>query len=67
METQFSTVGLKKWKKNPSSSAFPRFSKIVKIERNNIGEVKEFSIVVEGYENVKMKYANFHIKESKGS
>ena len=65
MKTQFATVGLKKRKKIPSSSAFPRFSKIVKIERNNIGEVKEFSILVDGY--VAIKYANFQIRGLKGS
>ena len=58
-------LGWKSGKKNPSSSAFLRFSKTVKIERNNIGEVKEFSIVVDGY--VAMKNANFHIRGSKGS
>ena len=65
MKTRFDIVGLKKREKIPSSSAFPRFSKIVKIERNDIGEVKEFSIVVDGY--VAMKYANFQIRGSKGS
>ena len=56
---------VEKAEKIPSSSAFPRFSKIVKIERNDIGDVKEFSIVVDGY--VTIKYANFHIRGSKGS
>ena len=65
METQFATVGLKKREKIQSILAFPRFSKIVKIERNDIGEVKEFSMVVDGY--VTMKYANFHKKGSNGS
>ena len=65
MKTQFATVGLKKRKKIPSSQTFPRFSKILKIKRNNIGEVKEFSIVVDGY--VTIKYANFQIRGSKGS
>ena len=55
----------KRKKKIPSSSAFPKFHKIVNIERNNIGAVKKFSIVVDGY--VAMKYANFHKRGSKGS
>ena len=55
---------VEKAEKIPSSSAFPRFSKIVKIEQNSIGEVKEFSIVVDGY--MTMKYANLHIRRSKG-
>ena len=56
---------VEKTEKKSSSSAFPRFSKIVEIERNDIGEVKKFSIVVDGY--VAMKYANFHIRVSNGS
>ena len=56
---------MEKRKKIPSSSAFPKFHKIVNIERNNIGAVKKFSIVVDGY--VAMKYANFHKRGSKGS
>ena len=65
MKTQFATVGLKKRIKIPSSSAFLRFSKIEKIERNDIGEVKQFSILVDDY--VAMRYANFRKRGSKGS
>ena len=65
MYTQFATFEWKNEKKIASSSAFPKFHKIVNIERNNIGEVKKFSIVVDGY--MAMKYANFHKRGSKGS
>ena len=65
MYTQFATFDWKNEKKIPSSSAFPKFHKIVNIERNNIGEVKKFSIVVDGF--VAMKYANSHKRGSKGS
>ena len=56
---------VEKRKKIPSSSAFPHFCKMVKLERNNIGDVMEFSIVVDDY--VAMKYANFHKRGLKGS
>ena len=65
MYTQFATFEWKNEKKIPSRSAFPKFHKIVNIERNVIGEVKKFSIVVNGY--VAMKYAIFHKRGSKGS
>ena len=38
---------------------------MVKLERNNVGDVMEFSIVVDDY--VAMKYANFHKRGLKGS
>ena len=65
MYTQFATFEWKNEKKIPSSSAFPKFHKIVNIERNNIGEVKKFSIVVDEY--VAMKYAKFHKRGPEGS
>ena len=65
METQFATVWLKKRKKFNVVQLFIDFQKKVKIERNSIREVKEFSIAVDEY--VAMKYANSHQRGLKGS
>ena len=47
VDINFPTVGLKKWKEIPNYSAFAKLWKMLKIERNDIGDMVELSIEVD--------------------